>query len=151
MHVYPDIKVKNSGPTDTSFRKEAVQNPGSKRFFTKQPTYLPPIKNNKRNTGNEGSEKNLGRSSPCLPCIAVREKKTLSPCDDKHATRKKMNASVFLARPLRAEYTQTTEPVWLSRAVKLLLSVEDKYLHLLNIDLRDHFEEQYALLGKPLS
>ena len=40
MHEYPDVKVKDSGPTGNPLRKQAVQNPGSKRTFTKQPDYL---------------------------------------------------------------------------------------------------------------
>ena len=59
---------------------------------------------------------------------------------------KKMDVSVFLGRPLRADYSQASEPAWLSRAVNILLNVEDNYLVLLNIDLRNQSEERYALL-----
>ena len=34
----PDVKVKNSGPTGTLLRKQAIQNPGSEKTITRQPT-----------------------------------------------------------------------------------------------------------------
>ena len=59
---------------------------------------------------------------------------------------KKTNVSVFLGRPLRVEQTPATQPAWLSRAVNLLLSVEDNDLDSFSLYLRDQFEERYALL-----
>ena len=41
MHEYPDVKVKNSTP----LRKQATQDPGSKKTSTKQPIYLHPMQN----------------------------------------------------------------------------------------------------------
>ena len=69
------------------------------------------------------------------------------PSDDEHATMKEMTVSVFLGRPLRAENTQSTEPACLNRTLNLLSSVEDIYLDSINLDLRDQFEERYALLA----
>ena len=39
MNDNPDLMVKNSGPTGTPLRKQALQNT-VKKTFTKQPTYL---------------------------------------------------------------------------------------------------------------
>ena len=43
MSEYPDVKVKNSGPIGTPLRKQARQNPASKKTFTRQPIYLHPM------------------------------------------------------------------------------------------------------------
>ena len=45
MSEYPDVKVENSGSTGTALRKQAIQNRGNKKTFTKQPIYLHPMQN----------------------------------------------------------------------------------------------------------
>ena len=46
MGDFPDVRVKNNGPTGTPLLKQAIQNP-NKRTFTKQSAYLSPMQNNK--------------------------------------------------------------------------------------------------------
>ena len=45
MSEYLDVKLKNSGPTGTPLRKQAIRNPGDKKTFTRQPTYLQAMQN----------------------------------------------------------------------------------------------------------
>ena len=74
------------------------------------------------------------------------QKNMCPPNDDEHTNIEKMNVSVFLRRPLRADYSQASEPAWLSRAMNILPGIEDNYLESLNYDLRNQFEERYTLL-----
>ena len=146
MHDFPDVKVENSGQTDTLLSKQAVQNPGSKRTFTKQPIYLPPLQNTKGTLVPNDAWRTWEAAVVVSPGW-LYEKNMCPPSADEHAAMKKMNVSAFLGRPpLRAKYTQTTEPARLSRAIHLLPSVEDIYLGSLNFDLQDQFQERYALL-----
>ena len=115
MFAYPDVKVKNSGPTGTLPRKQAIQNPCSKKTFTRQPYILATHAKLSRITGDERCKKKMGGGGDVFARMVV-PRKHISPNDDEHANIKKMNVSVFPGRPLRANFEQASEPAWLSRA-----------------------------------
>ena len=145
MHEFPDVKVKNSGPTGTPLRKQAKQNPGGKKTFTKQPTYFPSMQNTKGTLVTKDARRSWEAAVTVSP-ERLYEKNMCPPSHDEHGAMKKTNISVFIGRPLRAEHTPVTEPAWLSRAVNLLPSVEDKNSDSLYLDSRDQYEERLALL-----
>ena len=87
----------------------------------------------------------MGSGGNCIARIVV-SKIMCPPNDDEHANIRKMNVPVFLGRPLRADFSHTSEPAWLSRAMNILPGVEDNYLDSLNFDLRNQFEERCTLL-----
>ena len=143
MSEYPDVKVKNSGPTGTPLRKQAIQNPGSKKTFTKQPIYLNPMQNRHGSLVTKDARRTWEAAVIVSP-EWLYQNNMWPPSDDEHAKMKKMNVSVFLGRPLRTIYSQAVEPAWLSRAVNILPGVEDNYLDSLNIELRNQFEDTHC-------
>ena len=145
MLEYPGVKVKNSGPTGTPLRKHAIQNPGNKKTFIKQPIYLHPMQNRLGSLVKKDARRTWEAAVIVSP-EWLYQKNMCPPNHDEHAKMKKMNVSVFLGRPLRAAHSQASEPAWLSRAVNILPGVEDNYLDSLNIDLRNQFEDRYTLL-----
>ena len=145
MSEYPDVKVNNSVPTGTPLRTQAIQNPGNKKTFTKQPIYLNPMQNRLGSLVTKDARRTWEAAVSLSP-EWLYQKTMCPPNDNEHAKMKKMNVSVFLGRPLRADYSQAAEPAWLSRAVNILSGVEDNYLDSLNIDLRNQFEDRYTLL-----
>ena len=143
MGDIPDVKVKNSGPTGTPLRKQAIQNP-IKRTFTKQSAYLSPMQNNK------GSLVTKDARQICEAAVIISpewlfEKNMCPPSDEQNASLKKANVSVFMSRPLRADHTPTNEPQWLRKATNMPPNTEDNYLDALNINPRGQFAERYIL------
>ena len=143
MGDFPDVKVKNSGPTGTPLRKQAIQNP-IKRTFTKQSAYLSPMQNNKGSLVTKDARR-VWESAVIITPEWLFEKNICPSSDQQHASLKKSSVSVFMSLPLRAEHTPTNEPQWLGKATNMLPNIEDNYLDALTIDPRGQFEERYFL------
>ena len=133
MSEYPDVKVDNSGPTGTPLRKQRIQNPGSKKTFTRQPIYLNPMQNGLRSLVTKDARR-AWEAAVIVSPEWLYKKNMCPPNDNEHAPMKKMNVSV-------GQWLTS-----LSRAVNVLPGVENNYLDSLNIDLRNQFEDRYKLL-----